>query len=64
MQKKIYIPLLLTLYSFIFTAPENKCGDSTCKNYGICIPHSTMVTCDCEMTSFVGNQCDQRKFLD
>ncbi|CAD5112829.1 DgyrCDS2040 [Dimorphilus gyrociliatus] len=41
------------------SAPENKCGDSTCKNQGVCILHPTRVSCDCEMTSFVGNQCDQ-----
>jgi len=38
--------------------PTAHCNDTECLNGGVCVQQWNAVTCDCDMTSFTGPQCD------
>jgi len=38
--------------------PTARCNEALCLNGGVCVQQWNVVTCDCDMTSFTGPQCD------
>ena len=45
----------------LFTDIVAVCTPESCKNNGLCVPSGLSYYCDCNMTSFVGTSCTERK---
>ncbi|KAL6081522.1 hypothetical protein STEG23_021698, partial [Scotinomys teguina] len=43
--------------------PSTTCQEDSCANQGVCMQQWEGFTCDCSMTSYSGNQCNDRKTL-
>lgn len=57
--------LCFLLYSFPgypVSGPSTTCQEDSCANLGICIQQWEGFTCDCSMTSYSGNQCNDREY--
>lgn len=42
--------------------PSTTCQEDSCANQGVCMQQWEGFTCDCSMTSYSGNQCNDREF--
>uniref|UniRef100_A0A8D2BKU9 Neurexin 3 n=1 Tax=Sus scrofa TaxID=9823 RepID=A0A8D2BKU9_PIG len=42
--------------------PSTTCQEDSCANQGVCMQQWEGFTCDCSMTSYSGNQCNDRKY--
>lgn len=41
--------------------PSTTCQEDSCANQGVCMQQWEGFTCDCSMTSYSGNQCNDRE---
>lgn len=46
----------------LFLGPSTTCQEDSCANQGVCMQQWEGFTCDCSMTSYSGNQCNDREY--
>lgn len=58
------LSLLFLLFpsSYALLGPSTTCQEDSCANQGVCMQQWEGFTCDCSMTSYSGNQCNDRKY--
>lgn len=65
----VWTPLSLSLSFFLLPCssyellgPSTTCQEDSCANQGVCMQQWEGFTCDCSMTSYSGNQCNDREY--